>query len=151
MIGNRTVFVAELASGDHHLFKWASAIGPIRVAVQITSNGSAHGATALDQGLLLIPQFLHVIRNLSGHRLADHYGGLGADTLYLSPGALLLMILALLFVEPRNHIGCRPICAHPIGVGARAFEQEPDLPQRFDRIHDDPGKVTSPPNAEGAA
>src|SRR5919107_5188598 len=99
MIGNRTVFVAELTSGDHHLFKRASAIGPIRVAVQITSNGSAHGEAALDQGLLLITQLLQVIRNLSGHRLADHYGGLPADTLHLSPGALFLMLLALLFVE----------------------------------------------------
>src|SRR5215212_305513 len=120
------------------------------MAVQISSERGSHAVATIDKRLFLFPQPLQILRYLTGHRLADHHRGLGTDPLHLAPGALLLMLLAFILAEPRDHICRATIGPYAIGVGSRALEQEADLPQGFDRIHGTGTDIIAPAE-DGAA
>ena len=53
-------------------------------------------------------------------------------------GALLagvLMMSSLVLAQPGQDVGGATVRTYPVGVGARAFQQESDLPQSFHGIH----------------
>jgi hypothetical protein len=105
--------------------------------MQVTFDDCPHVQPALDQGLLLLAEPLEVFGHLPVHGLGDHGCRLGANPGHFCPAALLMMMAAFLLRHLRDDACGTAIGTHPIGIGARAFQQVSDFPQGLYWIHSD--------------